>query len=140
VRTYMRGKMVSVRFCKGNRAPRPLAAHDHGNSFSGSEAKHSATAWRNPPIFLLSRTRHSSSALRRSLERGLRVRCFRRCIPCNDQARSSRAMSGRLQPVRGCRCAAHCNVTPDSSTKPVSARLSLRCTLRSSGCWVRSQT
>ena len=29
----------------------PLAAQDNGNSFPGSEAKHSATARRNPPIF-----------------------------------------------------------------------------------------
>ena len=37
------------RFCRIR--GHPLAARDHGNSFLGSEAKHSATAWRNPPIF-----------------------------------------------------------------------------------------
>ena len=39
----------------------PLAAHSHGNSFSGSEAAHRAAAGRNPRITACARLRSSAT-------------------------------------------------------------------------------
>ena len=60
----------------------PLAAQDNGNSFPGSEAKHSATARRNPPINLLKIYSH---ALFRGPVRGFlsRIHCYSRLPPAD---------------------------------------------------------